>query len=367
MAVGRDPVPALMRPEYAASMNRSWIWLQLVIGWLPVWALFSLMIYVAHGGHLGEAMLVSLRMMVLAALLGVLVHRLSGSVPWPYPFQLRFVAIHIAAAGLFAALWFLLNTLVESLLHWRWVSSLGPGLLPYLITGVWLYVMIAGVAYATRAAERRAELKALEARSQLAALRAQLQPHFLFNALHTVVQLIPSDPRAATRAAEQLADALRCVVQEQRDQLPLADEWAFVQRYLAIEAIRYGDRLQLSTDIAPEALEAELPSFALQTLVENALRHAVAPRVETTTLCVSAKMSGGRLQLTVSDDGPGASEEQLKRGVGTGLQRLRERLHWLYGGSASLRLERAEGGGLQATLNIDQNAAASAPERLDDA
>lgn len=343
-----------------------WIWLQLVIGWLPIWALFSVLIYLAHGGDLTSAMLVSLRMMALAAMLGLFVHRLSGLAPWPYPFRIRFVGLHLLAAAIYAGTWLLLNFLVESILQWRWVGSLGPGMLAYLTTGFWLYVMVAGVAYGARAAERGAQISALEARSQLAALRAQLYPHFLFNALHTVVQLIPLDPRAATRAAEQLADALRSVIEEQRDVLPLADEWAFVQRYLAIEGIRFGDRLQIDAQIEPQALSAMLPSFALQTLVENAVRHAAAPRVEATTLTISASVHKHRLRISVSDDGEGADPAQIAKSPGTGLRRLRERLGWLYGGSAELRLQRAAGGGLVAELLIDQDAGSTLPEANND-
>lgn len=338
-------------------MSRPWIWLQLLIGWLPIWALFSVLIYSAHGGNPHTAMLVSLRMMAIAAVLGLLVHRLSGLAPWPYPFRIRFLGLHLLAAAAYAGTWLLLNYLVESVLHWRWVGNLGPGLLPYLSTGFWLYVMVAGVAYGSRAAERSAQMSALEARSQLAALRAQLHPHFLFNALHTVVQLIPIDPRAAARAAEQLADALRQAIEEQRDLLPLADEWAFVQRYLAIESIRFGARLNVDTQLSDAALKAELPSFALQTLVENAVRHAAAPRVAPTTITISASLQGEQLRIRVSDDGEGADPELIAQSDGTGLRRLRERLGWLYGGSAELRLKRGNDGGLVSELLIRQDTA----------
>ena len=343
-------------------MSRSWIWLQLLIGWLPVWALFSLMIYVAHGGDLYGAMRVALRMMVLAAILGVAVHRLTGRVPWPYPFQLRFVGIHLLAAAAYASTWLLLNNLVESVIHWRWVSALGPGLGPYLITGVWLYVMVAGVAYSARAAERAAQLRSLEARSQLAALRAQLHPHFLFNALHTVVQLIPVDPRAATRAAEQLAEVLRSVIDQPRELWPLAQEWSLVERYLAIEAIRFGDRLIVQSDIAAAASAITLPSFALQTLVENAIRHGAAPRIATTTLRISAKLHDQQLHLSVSDDGEGADPQAIEAASGTGLRRLRERLALLYGSRARLELNRLAQGGFCAELIIPEQAPMPVPE-----
>lgn len=346
-------------------MPRTWVWLQLIIGWLPIGALFSVLIMTAHGVSAGAAMIIALRMVACAAVLGLLVHALTGRLPWPHPFRLRFIGVHVVLAAAYALSWLLLNSVIESLLHGRPVVVIGPGLAPYLVTGVWLYVMVAGVAYATRAAVRSSELATLEARSQLAALRAQLHPHFLFNALHTVVQLIPLDPRAASRAAEQLAETLRSAIGEERDVLPLADEWAFVQRYLAIESIRFGERLRVNSDIDATAQRALLPAFALQTLVENAVRHAAAPRIDPTEISVTARLVNHRLILTVGDNGDGTDMQQLSKSAGTGLRRLRERLGWLYGSSASLELRNAQPHGLIAELQLPQDAA-SVGAHLDD-
>ena len=334
-------------------MPRAWIWMQLLIGWLPVWVLFTVLMMAAHQVSFAQALPIALRLMLCAAVLGLAVQRLSARLPWPYPFRLRFLALHLLAALAYALGWVLLNSALESLLIGRWVLVIGPGLGAYLVTGIWFYVMIAGVSYANRAAERAAQLTAQAARSQLAALRTQLHPHFLFNALHTVVQLIPMDPRGAVRAAELLAGVLRRSIEEQRDQLPLREEWAFVQRYLDIEGIRFGERLLVRSEIDDAALDCRVPSFALQTLVENAVRHAAAPSIDPVTLAISARLDGRRLRLTVADDGAGADPAQIAQGPGTGLRRLRERLDWLYGGSAALRLASGvDGRGLTATLDL---------------
>jgi LytS/YehU family sensor histidine kinase len=169
------------------------------------------------------------------------------------------------------------------------------------------------------------------------------------------VQLIPTDPRGAMRAAEQLAGALRIAIEEQRDLITLGEEWDFVQRYLAIECIRFGDRLQVRADIDASTRAAILPSFALQTLVENAIRHGAAPRVEATELSIRAKTESDTLTLTVADNGAGANLEQVERGAGTGLRRLRERLAWLYGNGARLELASATTGGFRATLSVPQS------------
>jgi hypothetical protein len=336
-------------------MSRGWVWLQLVVAWLPMWALFMALIVIAHGLPLPDAALGSLRMVAAGALLGIAVSRFVARTPWPYPFRFGFVAAHVLAAAAYALTWWILICAIDSLLIGHLAISIGPGIGAFIITGVWLYVMVAGVAYANLAAQRAAKIEAHAARTQLDALRSQLHPHFLFNALHTVVQLIPTDPRAASRAAEMLAAALRTTIQEQRDIISLAEEWAFVERYLEIERIRFGDRLRVQVQIDESARAASLPSFALQTLVENALRHAAAPRIEATQVTISASLIGEALTLKVADDGGGANVQEVKRSAGTGLRRLRERMRWLYGDRAQLQLVSEPGAGFAASMIVPQD------------
>jgi len=334
-------------------MTRRWIWLQLIIGWLPVWALFVTLLLTAHPDVTPlHAAFIALRMIVAAAALGLLVQRLTRRLPWPHPMRPQFLAIHGLAAPSYAVAWVTLNSAIESLQRRELAFVIGPGIGPFLVLGVWLYVMVAGVTYAAQAAERAARIEAMAARSQLAALRAQLHPHFLFNALHTVVQLIPREPRPAAQAAEQIAGLLRTTLEEDRDLVSLADEWSFVERYLDIERIRFGDRLQVDADLSADARSALLPSFALQTLVENAVVHGAAPRVEPTDITVTGRLRGGSLELCVRDTGAGAQAAAV--GGGTGLKRLRERLLVLYGDAARLDLEAGSSGGFTATLVVPQ-------------
>lgn len=340
-------------------MSRSWVWLQLIAAWLPMGALFTALIMIAHGARFGDAAVSGLRMVGAGAVLGIVVYRFASHTPWPHPFRFAFLARHALAASAYAILWYVLICLVDSIVLGQLVIVIGPGIGAFLVTGVWLYIMVAGVAYANLAAQRTAQTEANAARMQLDALRSQLHPHFLFNALHTIVQLIPIDPRAAARAAEQLASTLRTTIEEQRDVISLAEEWAFVERYLAIEHIRFGDRLRVRVDIGERAQAAQVPSFALQTLVENAVRHAATPRVEATTITITATLIAGRLTLEVIDDGAGADIASIDSGSGTGLRRLRERMRWLYGGDARLDLANRPGTGFNAILTIPQRSGRS--------
>lgn len=320
-------------------MSRRVVWLQLLIGWLPVWGLFTILIVTVHVGvSLHSAALIALRMIVAAALLGLAVQRITDRLPWPQRVRLSFVVTHVGLAALYAVAFVALNSVIESVLRGAAVLAVGNGLAPFLAVGVWLYVMIAGVSYTSVATERAARAEGHAARSQLAALRSQLQPHFLFNALHTVVQLIPREPATAARAAEQLAGLLRRTIEEDRDVVPASEELSFVERYLALERLRFGDRLQVHVDVSPAARDAMIPLFAIQTLVENAVRHGAAPRIEATDITITGQRGAHSYTFTVRDTGAGATDAEIHGAAGTGLRRLRDRLHALYGGAARLDL-----------------------------
>jgi two-component system LytT family sensor kinase len=295
---------------------------------------------------------------LLGLAIAYLAYRFIRRVPWPRPFRPRFLLIHLAAAPAGGAAWLVLTSAAVTLITGRpFIANLRHVPLDFVVIGTTVYGVIAAITYLDDATARAARAEAAVAQTQLATLRAQLQPHFLFNALHTVVQLIPVDPGRAMEAAECVGGLLRTALDEERDAVPLAEEWAFVSRYLELEGIRFGDRLRVSADIAPEFLDDRVPPFALQTLVENAVRHGAAPRVAPTDVVVTATGTPAELTLSVRNTGDAGAAHPAGGGTGTGLRRLRERLEVLHGKGARLTYGPLPEGGFEAVLVLPREGA----------
>jgi len=191
-----------------------------------------------------------------------------------------------------------------------------------------------GRAVEGEAAAARAEGEA--ARAQLAALQAQMNPHFLFNALNTVASLVRSNPRSAEATVENLSDVLRRTLERTSQPIgTLADEIDYIKAYLAVEQERFGDRLNVEWAVAPDLRDAPVPAMTLQPLVENAIRHGMGPRRAGGRVRIAADVEGSRLRLTVEDDGDGFPPRYHE---GTGLANLRKRLQVLHGDAATLRI-----------------------------
>lgn len=180
-----------------------------------------------------------------------------------------------------------------------------------------------------------AELERLLAESRLEALRAQLHPHFLFNTLNAISAHVERDPKTARRMIEHLGDLLRLTLDHCEDQeIPLQREMVFLERYFAIQQVRFEDRLQTTLAIAPETYHALLPTFILQPLVENAIQHGIARRSAKGVISVSACREKESLRLRVLDNGPGLPADfDPHQTQGLGLANTRERLRRLYGES----------------------------------
>jgi two-component system, LytTR family, sensor kinase len=195
-----------------------------------------------------------------------------------------------------------------------------------------------------------ARLQGLLARSQLALLRAQIQPHFLFNTLHSISTLVRAEPAAAEDLIADLAQILRASFGDLSSQeTSLARELELVDCYLRIQQRRFSDRLSLDFRIDPDTLPAALPPLLLQSLVENAVIHGIAPSTRPGTIGIRASRDGSRLALQIRDDGAGLPE---RFEPGLGISNARARMQRLYGEEQSLQIERPEDGGATVRVSI---------------
>ena len=229
--------------------------------------------------------------------------------------------------------------------------------------GIGIYLLIALTSYALRYYRqyREGQLQTLQLESQLSlaqlqALKMQLHPHFLFNTLHSISALLNKDADAARKMITRLGDFLRLTLENSGSQeVTLEQEMAFLVCYLEIERIRFQNRLVTRMDIASETLDAKLPNLILQPIVENAIRHGIAPRSTPGLIEIEAKHQNGRLRIQVRDNGPGLSTHRTSENLyrkGLGLANTKTRLERLYGAAHLLDLSNNPEGGLIVTLEI---------------
>ena len=205
--------------------------------------------------------------------------------------------------------------------------------------------------------------------AELRALRSQINPHFLFNSLNTIASLIPSEPEKAERMTVRMSSIFRYVlIHADRPFSSLGEEVEFLRTFLEIEQIRFGDRLSVEFEVDPAAGHLMIPSLILQPLVENAIKHGIAPKVGKSRITVGAKCVDDMIQVDIDDDGVGlrhnaVTDRHLRRmanSTGIGLHNIRERLSTLYGAAAGLTLTDLESAGCRATLTIPVNGAKDA-------
>ena len=279
----------------------------------------------------------------------------EGAVPHPLSqAAIGAAMVALAAGGKILLLWLDVTShgqrfeLASSIVAWQVLTS---GL---------VYVAVAAASHAWLVGQRlreeaahAARAEARRATAELAALRAQLNPHFLFNTLHSVLGLVRRDPTLAEGALERLGDLLRYAIRVHRDGVDwtrLGDECEFVETYLALEAIRLGERLRVVRQIDNGALERMVPTFCLQPLVENAVRHGIAPRAAGGTIAIDIRADGDGSQIEVrnhADPRSGGGDEG-----GIGLKVLRDRIDALYRGRAQLTAGPAGAGQYRVTLTL---------------
>lgn len=301
---------------------------------------------------------------------------------WPLarPIRFRHVIPHLIFAVLFCVAWATCGQILRFLLiqifapevyqaamqngaaqFWRqfgieWLSWIFTTL-PF---GAAVYLCMVGIEHATRyfieAREREVQVARLSEQlssARFAALQAQLNPHFLFNTLNTITVLVrDNDQRGAVRIIEHLSELLRRTLSRHRaNEVTLGEELELVRQYVAIEQARFSDRLRPELRIPDALLSAAFPSFALQHLVENAIRHGIARHPDAGLLLVTAERIEEQLEINVIDDGVGI-DPTAEIPAGHGIENTRERLGALYGETASLGINRREEGGTIATLRL---------------
>jgi two-component system LytT family sensor kinase len=301
---------------------------------------------------------------------------------WPLtrPNLRRRVMLHLGMSLLFCVAWatggkvfqFVLRSLFEpDAVHramqvgaaqfWR---NTGVDWLSWVFTtlpfGVAVYLCVVGTEHAVRyfLESRAREVQVARLSEQLAgarfaALQAQVNPHFLFNTLNTIAVLVREDDRrGAVSIVEQLSEVLRSTLStHQANEVTLGEELELVRHYVAIEQARFSDRLRPEFRIDEALLSAAIPSFALQHLVENAIRHGIAREPDAGRLVIAARRTGGVLEISVTDDGAGVDPEVVTS-KGHGIENTRERLRALYGERNSLVIRRRTEGGTKAELTV---------------
>lgn len=334
-------------------------------------ALFASRTYVISGFYpersigLGEALVPALGDWYLWALLAGPMYWLVAHAPIETGRWARSATVYLPVGAVIAALKFGMDYLASAALSENPISLALPSFIYRFYANFMTYWVLIAVAhaieYARKYRDRRLRASQLEARLaqvQLEVLRMQLQPHFLFNTLHAISALMHRDVEAADRMLVQLGDLLRLTIDKIGVQeVSLKEELEFLRSYLEIEQTRFQDRLTVTLDIDAETLDARVPNLILQPIVENSIRHAVAPHSAAGRIEVRSRRDHGTLRLSIRDDGPGIDEAEAGPQEGIGLSNIRARLEQWYGPEHELDLENHPDGGLIVTLSI--------PYRLD--
>ena len=278
------------------------------------------------------------------------------------------IALHVPLGLAWIFISISIRLLVDAFILPAGPTTVGRFYLERFYLDLFVYAVIAGMAIAsdyaaqTRLRESEAHRLALQTadlerrlvESQLQSLRAQVQPHFLFNALNTISSFTETDPATARDLMQKLGDLLRASLRHTSDPfVTLGEELTFLDDYLQIESARFDGRITVAVDAADDSLNARVPSFVLQPLVENAIRHGVAPRASGGHVNVTATRTGSALTLKVEDNGVGLRPGwRFPRDAGVGLQNVAARLQHIYGRDGLLRVAALASGGTTVHIEV---------------
>ena len=214
---------------------------------------------------------------------------------------------------------------------------------------------------AVRIAQKLEEQARLLLEARLDALQRQINPHFLFNTLNSIASLVRLEPELAREMVVKLANILRVLLKQRDAFVPFREELAFTDDYLAIEVVRFGEKLHVVKQIAPETLDLQVPSMLLQPLIENSIKHGLEPRISGGTVTLRSRTVGECLLIEVEDDGVGIAPEQqraspvsglVRADTGIGMRNVRERLEVLYGTAATVQIESRPGRGTRVSIEM---------------
>ncbi|MFZ0818887.1 MAG: histidine kinase [Candidatus Acidiferrales bacterium] len=341
-------------------LQRRWFrWVLAFLCWTSIGLFFASQTYLTYKSSGGKAPLrfvleLNLSEWYLWAVLAPGIVWLAKRFPIDRKRWARNLAIHcVAGVGVALTTWQLNNVFRGYALGIRRTTSLVYVFHQNLVIYMILVAGTQGYLFYQRYRQgelRAAQLSAQLAEAQIQALRMQLHPHFLFNTLNAISTLVHKNPESADRMIARLSELLRLTIENVGVQeVPLAQELEFLDRYLQIEWTRFGDRLTVQMDIAPETLDASTPYLILQPLVENAIRHGIASRAAPGRVTVRSVREGDMLVLEVKDDGPGIQPGLgLKSGVG--ISSTRARLEGLYGSAHRFEWKNGDQGGLIVTI-----------------
>lgn len=333
------------------------------------------------GQTIGAAAYVGAMMYVVWAALTPAIFSLAQRLPLERGAAAKRVAV-LGAIGLAVAVaveliqFFLMRMLVEPAAlpgmadMWRQIGPLDAIARMWFMDEFVIYLAVLAVGFARNffihLREREQEAASLQAQlseARLSALRMQLNPHFLFNTLHTVSSLAEDDPAGVQRIVARLSNLLRRSLEgTKRQEVPLSEELSFLRDYLEIQRVRFQGRLEVREHVEDAALDALIPNLILQPIVENAVKHGGEQSERAVRIAIRARIAEGtgRLALSVRDNGPGlaaGAEERAARAGRVGIANTRARLEALYGADASLSLVDAEGGGLEARIELPYHTA----------
>ena len=356
--------PILARPARVAAYAALW---------LPLGALLAALLAVQGVLVWSAAAAFAMPLSIAYGFLCLSAWYASQGLPVLRADPLRLVATACAAAFLSSALWLLIARAWLGALAafgpWGDIAGGFRRLAPTVFAdGFLLYLLAIAVSYiavafeASREAERRGlELQVMAREAELRALRAQIDPHFLFNSLQSISALTTVDPAAARRMCLLLADFLRDTLSlGARERIPLASEIALARRFLAVEQVRFGERLRV--EVTGSADDCLVPPLLLQPLVENAVTHGIAHIIDGGAVRIA--LARGVATLAITIDNPSDPDRPPGRGTGLGLRNVRERLQSLYGTEAALRVNEADGrfsARLDLPVEVEEPAAVAQP------